>query len=463
MERHTSIDINKIIAKSYIFLLTVRMISPLLSPLSVFHGATIYFDFLIHMLGLVLVVVTSRGKLFIGSDYNTINLLKRLLEIVIYFCVSSVIMAFVIQMTLGNYADESAFSGIVGQIIYYIQYLLIVIYNINIFRILSKDEIDKILGKECVFLLVLGYYQILCYSIGGAFVTIGNSIDVFKILFPDSTMAKLSLTASEGAKAGGVVGILVLPYLFTKAIMDERPIRYYIQVVLWIPVIVFMQSTAAYLAVIAVFIAFVFTVIRSNGRNKKRFVKYLLVLVTAGVFIVNFVPETVLSSFLGNNNVSYLVLQKLSDTTNGSTMLRIAPLIINWKVFLKYPIFGIGNGLQGYFYTEFFPREALSIAGVLPLYEVATRTIVNGSLFFPSILSGYGIVGTVFAVLFIIKMFKILEGKKDSLGIFYTIFKLSTVAIFLHGFQTEFSGSYYIWFILSIPFMPINDELTNDP
>ena len=35
------------------------------------------------------------------------------------------------------------------------------------------------------------------------------------------------------------------------------------------------------------------------------------------------------------------------------------------------------------------------------------------------------------------------------------MFRFASIAIIFHGFQTEFAGSYFIWFVLSIPFMPI--------
>jgi len=449
-----SLNIQKAIAQAYIFLLTFRMISPLSGLAQILHGAGNYFDVILHILGLVLAVVSQGGKLGVG-DKKTSSLLKTLSLSVFWFCISSIIMACVIQSIYGSYAGETAFSGIVGQLVYYVQYVLIVVYNIFVFSILSKDEIDKVLGASCVFLLVLGYYQLLMFVFGGVFTSIGRSIDVLGVLFPVDRMLKLSLTATEGAKAGGVFAILVLPYLLAKATVSERPIMYYIQAFLWIPVVVFMRSAAAYLMVFAVVIFYLIFLLREGAKQWKRFYALSLSVFIVGLFVFLFLPESVIARLFNMDDISYLVFKKVLDSKNGSTILRIAPLIINWKTFLRFPIMGVGNGLQGYFYTEFFPQQGLRVAGVLEFYNTALTTIINGALFFPSILSGYGIVGVFVLLSYVRKMIITFKEKAEHLGIFAYMFRFAAIAIIVHGFQTEFAGSYFIWFVLSIPFMPI--------
>lgn len=450
-------NVNRFIAKAYLFLLTIRMISPLVGPTAVLHGISTYFDLFLHILGLVLAIISSGGKLYLG-DRESSRLFRLFVKIVIWFVISSIIMSVVIQLTYGNYAGESAFSGVIGQITYYIHYALIILYNIYVFKILSKDEIDRILGVECVFLLILGYYQILCYVVGGIFKTFGNTVDIFSVLFPGEGMLKLSLTATEGAKAGGICAVLVLPYLFSKVLSGVRSRKYYLQIILWIPVVISMQSTSAYLMIFAEVMGFFYFLSKSGNRQRSKFWQMLLLVLLIGSFAILFIPDYYMNSVFNKDAISYLIFSKISDSNNGSTMMRTAPLIINWKVFLRFPIFGVGNGLQGYFYTEFFPQEALSVPGVMNLYSVAHNTIVNGALFFPSILSGYGIVGTTFVCIYIFRMFRVIESKKRNLGIFYMMFKIALVGIVVHGFQTEFAGSYFIWFVLSIPFMPADHE-----
>lgn len=461
MEYSRNLSLNRFIAKAYLYFLPIRMISPLVGPTTALHGISLYFDLIPHVFGLGLAITSNRGKIYIG-DKKTSSLLKMFTQVVIWFSVSSIFMSIIIQLTYGNYAGETAFSGIVGQLSYFIHYVFIVLYNIYVFKIISKDEIDKILGRVCWFLLLLGYYQALGYIVGEPFRTLGSIIDIFHVLFPEAGMTKLSLTASEGAKAGGIFAILVLPYLLAKAITSESSTKYYIQVVLWVPIVIFMQSTSAYLMVIAELLSFIYYALKNSEKQGKKLLRIMLLGLLIGSFAFLFIPETLFGSFFDKNAITYLIFNKINDSSNGSTMLRTAPLIVNWKTFLKFPIFGVGNGLQGYFYTEFFPQEILNLAGVYSLYATATKTIVNGALFFPSILSGYGIVGCVLFCSFIIKLLIILNVKRDGLDVFYVMFCIALIPILFHGFQTEFAGSYFIWFVLSIPFMPETKNTTND-
>ena len=415
MNIKNSLNIHKVIAQAYIFLLTFRMISQLSFFAGIMHGAANYFDVVLHGLGLFLAVISRGGKLYIGGEKSTSSLLKSLSILVIWFCISSILMSVVIQTIYGNYAGETAFSGIVGQLVYYIQYVLIVVYNVFVFSILSKDEIDKALGASCIFLLCLGYYQFLMFVFGGVFTDFGRKADVLGVLFPPERMLKLSLTATEGAKAGGVFSILVLPYLFAKAMISDKPLNYYIQALLWIPIVVLMRSTAAYLMVFAVVIYFCFYLLKKGSKQRKKLYSFVISILMIGLIIMVFIPEEFITNVFNFDEFSYLVLKKLIDPQNGSTLLRIAPLIINWKTFLRFPIFGVGNGLQGYFYTEFFPQEGLRVAGVSDFYNVSQTTIINGALFFPSILSGYGIIGVGAFFIFLKKFLKTFKKKRKEI------------------------------------------------
>lgn len=435
------------------------MISPLSGLAGLLHGAGYYFDVVLHVLGITLAVISGKGKLYIG-DRETAPLLKMLFKLVLWFSLSSFVMATYIQFIYGNYAGESAYSGIVGQLIYYFQYVLIVVYNVFVFEVLDKEEIDKVLGTSCVFLLILGYYQLFAYLFGGAFSSFGRTVDIFGVLFPEDSMYKLSLTASEGAKAGGVFSILVFPYLLAKATISSKPMKYYMQILLWIPVVVFMQSTSAYLMVVAVGLYFILFSLRGGTRQWARFLKLALTIFLIGIFMIVILPENIIASIFNLEDITYLMFRKINDSQNGSTLLRTAPLIVNWKTFLRFPLLGVGNGLQGYFYTEFFPKQGLAVAGVASLYNNALTTIVNGSLFFPGILSGYGIIGVLFFMTYVRRMLETFKEKEAKLGVFGYMFRFAVVAIIVHGFQTEFAGSYFIWFVLSIPFMPTTyDEL----
>lgn len=444
------------IAKAYILLLTVRMISPLAFLNEFLISAATYFDLVLHIFGLILIVVDTRGKITIRNDRET-RLLGLFALMVVFYNLSSLMMACIMQYTYGNIGNESAFSGILGQVVYWFQYLFIFVYNKQIFKMITHRELERLFTIMTVGLLILGYIQIAAMNIP-EFKTIYAKLDVFNVL--NQQLPKLCLTGAEGASAGGLIGVLVLPFLLSGIVFKKKHLLELIQIILWLPVIYFTKSTSCFIAVVAAVLAFVIVDFVVKKKNAGWAIAFSVVAVVAIVtlfypdWIINLLPDKIASE------VRYLLLEKIADGNNGSTVTRMVPFRMNWGAFSEYPIFGVGNGNQGYFYIKYFPEAAKHVPGsdVMVFYEKAKTGIVNGALFFPSILSGYGIVGTVFFVYYAFKSCKTVAVKRNDLGRFAPMFFISICALFFVGLQGEFSGVYYIWFMLSIPYAVFKKE-----
>ena len=229
----------------------------------------------------------------------------------------SLVMAIITQITRGSYAGETAFSGILGMEIYFFQYVLMIAYNRRIFHVLSEDEIKRVLSGVCWCLLILGYYQILVLTFEGVFRSILNAVDVFHILWPETTMWKLSLTGKEGADAGNMFGIFVLPFLLGQLLDERKKGKALVQILLWIPPLVMMKSTSAYLMVLASVFGFLMCLYSGNTRKRLFiFCGGLLIIALLLIFgdtLVNLLPT----------DIRYLIFGKALDFTNGSTVARL--------------------------------------------------------------------------------------------------------------------------------------------
>lgn len=444
------------VAKAYIFLLPVRMILPLIFTQNYVGACATYFDLFLHLLGLALIVIAKRGVFQIGRD-KTSKLFQYFALMFICFGISSLIMSVVMQTTYGSIGNQTAYSAVFNMNVYFTQYLIIVFYNKEIFSMLSVDDISKIFGKLMVCFLVLGYIQLAVINLGGFVGRLYNTMDIFHIL-RDSPLSKLPLTGSEGASGGCLIGILILPYLFSRILTAIKVLKYIIMVILWLPVIYFTNSTTAYIITTLGFIVFFLLFLLKPNKHLKLMMPVLLIVIC--IFIVLVFPSVaskVLPDEVGNR-IEYLLVEKATDTNNGSTVSRTIPLLVNWGAFTEYPILGVGNGNQGYFYNKYFPEWARHAEGsdVMVFYEKNQTGIANGAVFLPSLLSGYGIVGVILTVGYLIKCIIIVIEKKKTLGIFYYMFFISWVAVFFSGLQGEFVGEYYIWFVLSIPYMTPN-------
>lgn len=437
-------SIEKSIAKAYIVLLPLRMFSVFSEFMGIFGAAASYFDFFLHLLGMSLLLICRRGKIRstkLGNSFAaSIGILLTI----------SVAMALCLHNSLGTLDGENSFTAIIGPSIYYVQYILIILYNINIFRMFTVEEIDKLMGITAKWLLALGYIQVLiCIGIGG----IGSIYDGLNIMgaFQPAEyiqeLERIPLAGSEPAAGGWMIGLFVVPYLLSKIITSQQKKGYVVQSLAWLPIIYFTKSSTCYILVTAAILVFSVLYYRyTNARKRGAFVLAGTVVLLIGVTLV------FVGSF-GDNEIAqrirYLLFEKLFDGDNESTVTRTIPTYINLQIFLRYPLFGVGNGNQGFFYREFFPSWG----------EISSNTyekivgVADGGVFVPSLFSGFGIVGVIVFLIYAFRLVKLAVCQRENLGSMYYMFMIAAVVFIVNGFQGDYFGQYLPLFIMSIPFM----------
>lgn len=431
------------LAKIYLFCLPFRMFA-LLSFLPMLVGPLAnFFDAIINIIGLI-VWQNNEGALRYHPRNNP--LFQTILYSVIYLNISSVLMSIVMYSTYGNCNGESPFWAIVPMILFYFQYVLMFFYNIRVFAILDYATIRKVFNALCKTLLVLGYIQVVVmHGIGGG--VYDAIVSVIGGIRLSDQLPKLCLTLSEGSAAGCLMGTLVFPYLYSRFNNGEKNVK--IEILLWMPLLFFSHSTTA--LILFVVVSFIFLT-----RNKER---HIISVVRQTVFAVVVVGALFYISGRNATNerdtIQYLLLEKASDESNGSTISRNATYGYNWGCFTEMPLMGVGNGLQGYFFNKYFPYQYLRMEGsdIAYFYEVAQTGIANGDCFFPGYFSGYGIIGLIVLAIIIFAMVKTYKSRKQHLGVFGDMFVMGSVGFFVMGFQGEAYCLYYAWFVVSIPFM----------
>lgn len=446
-----------IIAKIYIYMLPVRMISPLVFSQKLLAACARSFDLVFHLLGFFLFFILARST-NTYADKNQKQLMRFLIYMVLWFNISSFIMAFFIQARFGNIGNEDAYSSVFYQAIYFFQYMFMLIYNRRIFSIVTKDDILKILNRVSNALLVIGYLQICVMTFGSIFVKIYNTINVCDVLIPANKLSKLSLSGSEGAYAGSLIAIFAFPLIFARLLNAEKTYKNIVKIFIWLPVLYYTYSSAAYILFAMELITF--SVILLTTR-KNSGLKILLLITAVIVLVFSLFPETIISIMPQNvsNKIRYLLFEKATDLSNGSTVSRMMPVYMNAGAFSEYPVIGVGNGCQGYFYEKYFPQWAYNVKGsdFLFFLQKAQNGIANGAVFVLSILSGYGIVGSILFISFIVKCVRYAKKNKERMKQFYYMYLIGMAALLFDGLRTGFEGKYYIWFIISLPFI-VNSE-----
>ena len=446
-------QIERMIAKIYIFLLPIRMITPLAFLQNYVGGCALNLDFVFHMLGLFLWFVNG-GK--IKFEQNTKKIWGLFLGIVGIYTILNMWNAVFYHNMLGVVYGEDSFRATTGSIIYWIHYASIATYNLRVFQLLGADKIWKVLDKLSCCMAFVGYFQILLIVTRNTILCKLYDTVASDALFMSSSYLlkenRITLTTTEPAHAGYIIVRLILPLLLAYMLTEGLNRKLLIKIVTWLPIIYFTQSSNAYILVGVELVIFAVLLVWKLVKSKRIFLNVYsgTVLLVTGVLcaLIPYILEKVDVSKL-----VYIVFQKITDKTNMSTAWRVAPLYINWEIFKDFPILGIGNGNQGFFYWEHFPNWAYELLAGTKTMEWNSGELSNGLLFFPSILSGYGIVGILLIIFFITIAIMYMWSQRNNRRREFAFFIIAVGGVIVNGFSSDFVGCYDVWFIMSIPFL----------
>lgn len=444
------------IAKAFIICLPFRMLT-ILTPITGVMGAQAeYFSLIFHALGLILCL--SSPKDLFGERRGPGALIYTYWKMVLAFAAISFVMALYVNFTYGRFNGNSPFVAVLKMILDFVQYGLIFMYAKAAFGYIGRESAFKCLLIATRITLVVGYMQIAVIAGIPVITPVYKALGKF---FAFHTFQRqIALTFWEPSWAAMFIGIVVIPAHAARLLArHDSPVAVIAEMLVWLPVILFTKSTTAYLLSFAslgtaiLFILF--------GRTKNIGVRILaLALMGAGIFMLNNLEYV--DSVLGFN-FSYLFRTKVIDMDNQSTASRMIPLIGNWAIFLKFPIIGCGNGLQGYYFKSLIGGIASNYRAldkpVKALLNGTIPSIANGQLFFPAVLSGYGLVGAGLMLRFFGKCLKCVRERAESYGVFGQLYLVALVPVFIAGFKSEFVGIYYLWFVLSIPYAAYDPEL----
>lgn len=171
--------------------------------------------FLVSIIGMVILLIRNKGVIFLDKN----GLLRNFVKIVTALNAISIIMAIVLHKSLGILGGETTFDAIAGDIVYWIQVLCIVLFNIMLFRGVDIDAVESVIKKLIYILMAIGYLEMGMVLFGGPFTVICNAlynVELSMILNLWIRTGKFSLTYSEASYAEIVLGALIWPYLCGK-------------------------------------------------------------------------------------------------------------------------------------------------------------------------------------------------------------------------------------------------------
>ena len=405
-------------------------------------------SFVFCALGLLLIAL--RRRIVFSKDEGG-KLLGQFATMYIILDVTSLLMALVLYKEAGVIAGETTVIAVSKKILFTLSYILFVFYGREIANILSKRELFKTLDICFNLCLIIGLIQVL--MLNGISVA-EKAYDLINHLFnawPSSAAMRtkrIALLANEPAYSAGFITSIVIPFLLSRMFESGTHFKDLLRVFLFIVILYYTKSTTGYLILLIVLGLFA---ILYYSKGKKTSGNSLLFGVILGVCMLG-VAVIMLGDNLISKNV-FTIMDKLFSYDNPNSADRKGMIAVGLSLFIRFPLLGVGDGNQGFYYQELLPDWAKNAYTGYSAYNHASDVLYDGGPFWIAFISGYGLLGLLLVFLFFKKSFRIIHRNRVSLGYLYYFYYLSITALFINGIGATLGSKYYFWFVLSIPMM----------
>lgn len=450
-EFRNKIDFEKIIFILYVISLPFYRFDSMLSKYFFTAGNSI--SVLFHILGVVIIFINFKRK-----KYEFSKLLRYTIFMILFLNFTALIMSAVLYYKVGTWVGRNTYIETCIYAIYDLQIIMAFWYNYQSIKKYGLKIVEKCFNFIIIYITLIGYLQILIITKNNSFVCkFYDLINIFSLNKSSQDVInyqRIPLTTFEPSTAGVFLGVIIIPFLFAKYITTKKKLNIFLFILI-IPIIYFTHSSTAYITILIVFIFFTCNYLKYEYKTQ---VHKMIMLVSVVISIILLGIFIKINSSIKQDNgnftkqVEYLTFQKVNDSENLSTIHRKTTIHNNIEVFKKYPILGVGNGNQGFFYRENFPDWAY--------ISVESRNALSGESGFigpGALLSGYlsahGMVGIVLLIYFIYISYRNIKLLNNLNKLFSNFYIISMIGIIISSvISINIFGVYFIMFTLSIAF-----------
>lgn len=354
----------------------------------------------------------------------------------------------------GIVSGKTSFGCIPRSIVLNFLAILSIYYNSVAFsRFIKFEDIVPVIKKQSVILLSLGYIQLgMLYGVPGC-AQINDALgSVFYICQSDKLISGdrgITLFGAEPSSIGALM-IVTIPFIFALDIKEKKWRR----TILWS--ILFLSSgssQALVMFIIGITVALYF-------RFKKKIQRLFYIgSFSIGMFMAFFYTYGIDSTqnITNDGSISYILYGKMVDTDNHSTATRVSTIINDVKIFAEYPLTGVGDGMQAFFYNKNTPGWCAQSDEVQEILK-GNVAASGGGNFFATFISAYGIIGILLMVMFV-RMYRKDICKYllpcDNVVIIAT--SISIIIFLAAGWYTvSFFNNEYVPLMLSLPYLGLS-------
>lgn len=317
----------------------------------------------------------------------------------VLFCVYCIFTTYL--MTWYNFGD---FSNAKAFIITFVMGIITFISCHYAFSIIKKginnDDyilyVFKLLGNMyfiAIFIGVIELFSILNILLLSIKISINNILGA-------GQLTRVCMGSSEASWLSMHILIMMPIYIYLHKVTRER--KYLIAFIIITVIFVFNVSGQGIITLAATLaIYMIINIVNKNNINNliKNFVLIAIAIVAAFLafkFIINLMPNTYYTARLKNfTSINSLI------RSDASSFIRIIYPVLNFRIFLNYPILGIGGSfsfLFGEYLYKFYPWAVSSYG------EVAAHVSSNSAstyCFYTRLLSEFGIIGMILFINFV--------------------------------------------------------------
>ena len=370
-------------------------------------GLSFYISIVAFPLFLVSYVISFRKKHNI--DFYILNIV---LIISILF-LSSLGVSYILYPIKNGLFGTNPFKVWAFNSAKYLYDLFGIIYCVFFLSIIKRKTVKIVCSIFFWLWSFVGFVQIIiCFANNTTLNNIYDSLNFLGILQSTENMfriiknyghLRIAIFGSEPASSCVVIFCFIVPFLCYKIFELKRiksstfyKIRLFgASAITFIHAYFASSSSILVGGIFFVIVLFFIFISLKSIKNRTKGIITIAFIAIAGAFFL------VLSLTSKNGNI----FMKLFNTSDYSTQYRYSTIWNDIAIFAKSPLFGVGDGNQGYFYFENVVGTWMSNS---PETQAALRGengLIGGGSFVPSFISGYGLLGIVVIIITFKKYF----------------------------------------------------------
>lgn len=434
----------------YMLFLPFEILSPFLLNFKI-TGVIQNNSAFIEIIGIILM---SANIILFRKKIKLTPLLKKMFAGVMLLNITSIIMAFLLHEKFGILFGEDTYRAISGNIVFYTLLPIGAIWLTTSIKNESLLNVKKYLNYFIFIELIVGYVQIFIINGFKIILPLYNFLADSLGLFVNSGFLvhrnQISLTGTEPSSVGIILGVMIFPYILTQITVDTSKL---LQFILFLPIVFFSKSSTAYIAIVVNLVLFI---LFNRVSVKLTFKKMITTYFIGSAFFVTLITLPIYYNGEIANQIYSLIFEKTTSQTNLSTVFRQSSVINDLEVFKKYPIFGIGNGNQGFLYASHLPSWIMSAGSeeVRNALSGGNGGVQDGGPFLPAFLSGYGLLGFILLMVYLAKTVQLINISKEELEYLRPMYFIGGGSfLILSTMATGLPSNMMALFIISIPFM----------